>query len=657
MTTPALPPHMMSWLEAPPAEHSLRFSDGHGTWTSYSYKAMAEQVRRNAHRLHREGIGSGDVVLLLGQNTIGFVTSLFGILHAGATPAIVAPVAPDMTVSRLKSVIDSVGPAALLATADHAPILEGVARSIGLRVLAESTDGPMDDSGPEQPEAALIQFSSGSTSDPRGVQIPWSALNTHVFGIHEWLSIDEDSRVVSWLPFYHDMGLVGCLLMPLAIGGSASFMPPQEFIGHPLRWLREISESGGTACAIAAFSLSHILRRVRPEQLEGLDLSSMRSMIIGAERIAPDVLSAFHQLLAPTGLAHDALLPAYGLAEATLAVTGIRPDSDEIHTQLVDTSTLEIGKSVPFHAAESPSAARLVSCGRPLTGIGVDILDADGGPLPEGTFGEIAVRGYSLATGYRKGGLTAFGDRHATGDMGFVVDNELYVVGRAGDSVKQNGRPLFAEDVQVMAAAVSPKPQRTVALLGALSGANAAVIVVEDCTEGEACVVGSSVASRLPGLRVIVLLVPHGTLQRTTSGKPRRRAMWQELVMSDDTASRTVWDSLDPSVRSADRSTANLRISSDAVEERNPLKRADIVEQIRVALCSALGREVTELSETTSLFEDLAVDSSSVLELLLTLEELVGLEIDPEALEPEIFETVGSLADYVESDLAKTTRV
>ncbi|MEU3047360.1 AMP-binding protein [Streptomyces sp. NPDC006984] len=562
MTTSAPTPHMMSWLEAPPPEHSLRFSDGHGTWTSYPYTAMAEQVRRNAHRLHREGIGSGDVVLLLGQNTIGFVTSLYGILHAGATPAIVAPVGPDAMVSRLKSTIDSVRPAALLATADQAPILEGVARPLGCRVLAESTDGPMDDGAPDLPEVALIQFSSGSTSDPRGVQIPWSALNAHVFGIHEWLSIDQDSRVVSWLPFYHDMGLVGCLLMPLAIGGSASFMPPQEFIGAPLRWLREISERGGTACAVAAFSLSHTLRRVQPEQLKGLDLSSMQSVIIGAERIDPDVLSDFHRLLAPSGLAHGALLPAYGMAEATLAVTGIRPDPHKIHTQLVDTDALEIGKPVPFHAADTPSTTRLVSCGTALTGIGVDILDTDGGPLPEGTFGEIAVRGYSLATGYRQGGLTAFGDRHPTGDMGFVVDEELYVVGRAGDSVKQNGRPLFAEDVQAVAAAASPKPQRTVALLGALSGANAAVVVVEDCTADEASAVGRSVATRLPGLRVLVLLVAHGTLRRTTSGKPRRRAMWQELVMSGDTASRTVWDSLDPGApRSADRSAADLGTS------------------------------------------------------------------------------------------------
>ncbi len=559
MTMPAATPHMMSWLEAPPPEHSLHFSDGHGTWTSHPYPAVAEQVRRNARLLHREGIGSGDVVLLLGQNTIGFVTSLYGILHAGATPAIVAPVGLDAMESRLKNVIRSVRPAALLATADHAPLLESAVRPLGCRVLTEAVHGPMDDGAPELPDVALIQFSSGSTGDPRGVQLPWSALNSHVFGIHEWLSIDDDSRALSWLPFYHDMGLVGCLLMPMGHGCSAWYMPPQEFIGHPLRWLRAASESRATACALAAFSLGHMLRRVRPQQLEGLDFSHLRSVIVGAERIDPDVLGEFHRLLAPFGLSHSVLLPAYGMAEATLAVTGVRPDPREVHTQLVDTSDLEIGKPVPVCAADAPSATRLVSCGKPLNGVAVDILDGAGSPLPEGRFGEIAVRGYSLATGYRQEGLTPLGEPFRTGDMGLVVDGELYVVGRAGDSVKVNGRWLFAEDVQRLAAAASPKPQRTVALLGSLSGSNAAVVVLEDCTAEEASAVGGAVAAQLPGLHVVVLLVPHGTLRRTTSGKPKRREMWQELAVSGDMASHLVWDSLAPeAARPASRPAADL---------------------------------------------------------------------------------------------------
>ncbi|MFE2970172.1 AMP-binding protein [Streptomyces sp. NPDC059340] len=549
MTGPTSTPHLLSWLEAPPPDHALRFSDGRRAWHSHPYTAMARQVRRNAHRLRQAGISSGDVVLVLGQNTIGFVTTFYGILHAGATPAIVAPVNPDTMTGRLKHVIDSVSPAAFLATADQVPFLESVAGPLGCQVLAEAPadpGSPMDEGPSRLPEVALIQFSSGSSGEPRAVQIPWAGLNTHVLDLRAWLSLDGDSRSVSWVPFYHDMGLVGCLLLPVTYGCSSSYMSPQEFIGQPLRWLREISDSRGTASAVAAFALDHVLRRVRPEQLAGLDLSSVRSMIVGAERVDPEALDALHQLLAPVGLAHSALLPAYGMAEATLAVTGVRPDAREIHTQLVDTNALAIGKPVPVCAADTPSATRLISCGKPLTEVAVDVLDDEGELLPEGTFGEIAVRGASLAAGYRQGDFVALGDRHRSGDMGFMAGGELYVVGRAGDSVKVNGRWLFAEDVQDMAAAMSPQPRQTVALLGTLSGDGAAVIVVKNCTVEQASEVGRAVVARLPELRTVILRAPRGSLRRTTSGKPKRRAMWQELVMSDDLASHTVWDSLDP---------------------------------------------------------------------------------------------------------------
>ncbi|WP_326705316.1 AMP-binding protein [Streptomyces cyaneofuscatus] len=559
MTAHTAIPHMLSWLEAPPPEHSLRFSDGHGAWSTHSYPEMARQVRRNAFRLRRAGVGRGDVILLLGRNTIGFVTSLYGILHAGATPAIVAPLGPEEMEGRLRKVIAAARPAALLAAADHAPLLESVVRPLGCRVLVEAEDGPMDDGGSELPETALIQFSSGSTGNPRGVRIPWSALNTHLFGIHDWLSFDRNSRAVSWLPFYHDLGLVGCLLMPLALGASSSYMTPQEFIGHPLRWLREISRSGETASAIAAFSLPHLLRRVRPEHMAGLDLSRLRSLVIGAERIDPDALSAFHRLLAPAGLAHGSLLPAYGMAEATLGVTGLRPDAREIHSQLVDMGALEVGKPVPLSAVQDPSTSRLVSSGRPLVGMGADILDADGELLPEGMFGEIAVSGYSLATGYLDGGAAPFGDRFRTGDMGFKIDNELYVVGRAGDSAKVNGRPLFAEDVQALAIAAAPRPQRVVALLGDLRGVSTAVVVMKGSAAADATAVGKAVAAGLPGLRVMALLAPSGAMRPTTSGKPRRKLMWQELMMSGAWESQVVWDSQDPDIGwSADRPAAGL---------------------------------------------------------------------------------------------------
>jgi acyl-CoA synthetase (AMP-forming)/AMP-acid ligase II len=320
-------------------------------------------------------------------------------------------------------------------------------------------------------------------------------------------------------------------------------MPPREFIGAPARWFAEISRSGGTASAIPSFALGHVLRKLRPAHLEGVDLGSMNTLIIGAERVDPEDLEAFHRLLGPFGLRHASLLPAYGMAEATLAVTGVRPDPAGIRTRLVDTESLEPGKPVTFPVGEARLATRLTSCGRPLGGVGVEILDEGGSRLPEGVFGEIAVSGESLAAGYPGREFTPLGERHHTGDMGFTLDGELYVVGRAGDGIKVRGRWLFAEDVQIIAAAASPRPQRTVALLGNLAGRDTVVITIRNCTAGEAAAVGRSVTARLPGLRVTILQVPHGTLRRTTSGKLRRRVMWRNLVTAGDLSAHRVWDS------------------------------------------------------------------------------------------------------------------
>ncbi|MGP4022510.1 AMP-binding protein [Actinomadura sp. 3N407] len=550
---PATPPrceHVLCWLDHPGLDESVHFSDGRGTWTGYSYAALAAGARRNAHLLRTAGIGSGDIVLLIGGNTPGFVMSLFGVLHAGATPSIVAPAVPAELADRLTTIVGTISPAALLAAPEPAPLLDDLLRPLGCRVLAEAPeDAPMDDTAAEPPDVALVQFSSGSTGAPRGVQIPWPTLNAHVRALDDWLSITGASRVVSWMPFFHDMGLVGCLLLPMARGAAAWYLRPEEFIGAPDRWLAEITRVRGTATALPAFAMGHVLRRLRPAQLDKYDLGSLQSLIVGAERVDPDVLDAFHRLLTPLGLPHRALLPAYGMAEATLAVTGIRPSPEKITTRVVDMEALEPGKPVTFAAGDArldddprPSV-RLISCGRPLAGVGVQILDDGGAPLPEGVFGEIAVSGDGLAAGYLERELVPFGDRHRTGDMGFILGGELYVVGRAGDAIKVRGRWLFADDVQTIAAAASPKPQRTVALLGSLSGQDTAVVTVEDCTAEEAAAVGRAVAAKLPGLRVTVLLTPHGTLQRTTSGKPRRRAMWQDLVAAGAPSAHRVWDS------------------------------------------------------------------------------------------------------------------
>jgi acyl-CoA synthetase (AMP-forming)/AMP-acid ligase II len=538
---------ILDWLCDPPADRAIRFSDGCGGWTSTSYAALATKVRQAARQLIDCEVGNGDVALIVAQNSIEFIAMFYGVLYVGATPVTIPLPTPfsglDEYSRWLGNILDTVKPAVILASSDIAAAGAMIAACHGRRLLTETTpDAPVARTSPEMADTGLVQFSSGSSGSPRAVRISRKALNTNVTAISQWLPFGPGDHAVCWVPFYHDMGLVGCLLMPAANAADAWYMRPEEFIRSPLQWLQTIAANAGTASAVPAFSLSHVLRRVRPEQLSGLDLSSLHSLVIGAERVAPATLDDFYQLLKPFGLAHGALLPAYGLAEATLAVTGMRAHGSRIPTRLVNPTALAVGEPIDPSPVPSGLSVEVTSCGRPISGVEVAIVGADKRPLPEGRFGEISIRGDSVATGYLADGRPFEGVLH-TGDMGFMLDGELYVVGRGGDSIKRNGRWVFAEDVEQIAIAASAQRQHTVALLGTVNGHDSAVIVLTGRgAETEAQDVGRTVAARMPGLRVLAIQAPQSRIKRTTSGKTRRRATWRELMMGDSPP-HFIWDS------------------------------------------------------------------------------------------------------------------
>jgi acyl-CoA synthetase (AMP-forming)/AMP-acid ligase II len=538
---------ILDWLSAPPVDRAIRFSDGHGGWTATSYADLATKVRQVAGQLFESGVGTGDVALIIGQNSIEFIAMFYGVLYVGAAPATVPLPTPFSALGEyhrgLAKILEALKPAVILASSDTAAVVGPVAARHGCQVLTQAcSDAPVASVPSQLGSTGFIQFSSGSSGFPRGVRVSRNALNANVAAISRWLPFGPDDRAVCWVPFYHDMGLVGCLLMPAASAADAWYTRPEEFIRSPLQWLRTISAVGGTSSAVPAFALSHILHRVRPQDLNGLDLGSLHALVIGAERVAPAALNDFYQLLRPSGLAHSALLPAYGLAEATLAVTGIRGNRSQIPTRLVNPSALTVGEPIEPPAAPSGPCVEVISCGRPLSGVEVAIVGADERTLPEGTFGEIRVYGESVAAGYL-GDELSFDGVLRTGDMGFMLDGELYVAGRAGDSIKRNGRWIFAEDIEQIAIAACARPQHTVALLGTLNGQDSAVIVLAGRrAESEAQDVGRAVAARMPGLRVLVAIATKTRIERTTSGKPRRRAMWRELVTGASPLDLT-WDS------------------------------------------------------------------------------------------------------------------
>jgi acyl-CoA synthetase (AMP-forming)/AMP-acid ligase II len=405
-----------------------------------------------------------------------------------------------------------------------------------------SASGDPNFSGRRPPALGLLQFTSGSTGTPRGVALGLDHVEANVRAIEAWLEMDSNSSTATWLPFSHDMGLIGTLLTPVATQTMLSVIPPEQFVVKPIRWLECFGKDGANNAACPTFGLGLTARKVKPEDLEGFDFSGWRVLIVGAERVRVKTLEAFSQLLAPRGFSRRAFRPAYGLAEVTLAATG-HGGGDVASMVKVDWTTLRDAEPVRVTERRTlgpvdPDDASdwLVGCGRPLAGVEVEVVEPDATTvLPEGHLGEIVVGGRSLAGAYWTADSrdrTPFADRRfATGDIGFLLDGELYVVGRIGDRLKVRARYVYAEDIEArLVAGSSLRIGRLAVLLGALKGVDSAVLIVEDerddWSEEVLRVLRQATGEEL---QIYLLKAPRGTIERTTSGKPRRRVMWAKL--------------------------------------------------------------------------------------------------------------------------------
>jgi acyl-CoA synthetase (AMP-forming)/AMP-acid ligase II len=366
-------------------------------------------------------------------------------------------------------------------------------------------------------EFALLQFTSGSSGSSRGVLVTNSALRANVSAMREWLQWKPEYPGIAWLPVHHDMGLIGCLINIVTTGCDGWMMQPEDFIRSPLRYLRCISDNKVGLAAMPNFGLAYILRRVRPADLAGLSFGSIRSVILGAERIDPQVLESFDDLLRPHGFHREALKPAYGGAEATLAVTG-----------------LPLGEGWSAVVPEGATDSRIVGCGRPLAGITVSVVDDEGAAVPDRTVGEILVTGTSVATRYvgdpgSASGTALDGGVLRTGDAGFRHEGQLFVVGRLGDGLKVRGRMVFAETLESQLHAMGIPERRVAVLLGHRDGRATGVAVLEKPAPDWEPAAHQVLSEALGDANLLVAQLPRGGLAVTSSGKPRRRVMWSAL--------------------------------------------------------------------------------------------------------------------------------
>lgn len=517
---------LLAWIRRPAAARGIHFSTREGGWQHHSYPELAAGARRAAGRLTAAGVRRDDVVALVLPSGPAFVAAFFGVLLAGAVPAPLAPEAAGRPVAsghqeRLAALLAAARPRLVVGDGVPGARAAGVGTLGVAELLAAGPDGPAPGEV-EHAGTALLQFTSGSTGPARGVRIGWRGLNDNLAAIRDWLGATPGSRWASWLPVHHDMGLVGCLLGPVTAGNDLWLMRPEDFVRRPLEHLRCFGERGASITATPAFGLDHILRKVRPGELDGLDFSALTAMVVGAERIAPGLLDRFEALLAPHGFDRAALLPAYGLAEATLAVTGVRRGGGWRH--------------------QGP----VVGCGTPLPGTRVRIVDEEGRPLPDGAVGEIVVRGPSLGLGHLgdDGAGSRFVDGELrTGDAGFLASGELYVQGRLGDSVKVRGTRVFAEDLEQSLREAGALPRGAAVVLGDDAAGPVAVAVIEDDAAPRDPAAHDRVARLLArgatGARAVVHVVPRGSIPWTSSGKPRRRSLWRAYCAAPPDPNRT----------------------------------------------------------------------------------------------------------------------
>lgn len=519
---------LLAWVAKADTDRGIRFAADGESWDFWSYHRLAALARQIAGGLVDAGVGPGDVVSFVQRSGPSFVGTLFGTMLAGAVPSPIAPpmVFQDSATYRrhLSALLTAARPAVVVTEADLAEAVADIATGSGIRVVTVdallAAGDPVAAPHRKPADLALLQFTSGSSGRARGVRVPFEALEANVAAIQQWLGMNGRRPTASWLPLHHDMGLIGCLITPIVDGSDIWLLSPEEFVHRPLRYLRCFAVHGAELTAMPSFGLQYIARRVRAEALAGLDFSGWRAIIVGAERVAEGALERFHALLAPFGLARRALLPAYGLAEATLAVTGL-PLAEEWATATIEPDTMP---GVP-----------VVGCGRPLAGVTVTVADESGRPLPDGRIGEIVVRGRSVAAGYvapsQSSSLTSLsaGVLH-TGDAGLLRDGQLYVLGRLGDSMKVRARTVFAEDLEAALCAVGVPGHRVAVALGERAGIATAVAVVEHARPEWLPEVHSLLRRGAEGAQVVVLPAPNGTIPRTSSGKPKRRELWRAFL-------------------------------------------------------------------------------------------------------------------------------
>jgi acyl transferase domain-containing protein/acyl-CoA synthetase (AMP-forming)/AMP-acid ligase II/acyl carrier protein len=619
-------------------------ADGETVKQRLTFAELDQQARQIAGLLRDQDV-TGEPVLLLYPPGLDYIAAFFGCLYAGAIAVPAYPPHRNRSLDRLRAVVsDSRARAVLCNDAVRASLTHSFAEAPELHVLRWLPTDPPTVASVEpycEPRVtpdrlAFLQYTSGSTSTPKGVMLTHGNLFHNARLISAGFRLRGDSTSVFWLPLYHDMGLIGGVLQPLQIGRTSYLMAPATFLSSPIRWLRAISQFRATISGGPNFAYDLCVRTVTPEQKAGLDLSAWRVAFNGAEPVYAETLQRFAAAFADCGFRPEAWYPCYGLAEATLLVTGGVADHAPT-TLTVSRVALEQNR---VEVQDEPGSRTLVGCGTALGGQRVGIIHPETlRPCPTDEPGEIWVSGPSVAQGYwqRPGESAATFQAHTvagdgpflrTGDLGFVHGGELYITGRLKDLIILRGRNHYPHDIEQTVERCHPalRPACGAAFAVEADGGGDRLVVVYELDRSSRGVTPDEVIGAIR--RAVteqhelpvdaVLLLRPGSIAKTSSGKIQRQACrsqylegtldvvgsWEapvdDDVQSPDGEARilTPDDSGSPVRRTADeirtwllaRLARKLRVAPDTLDPREPLARYGLDSLTAVQLAGELGQ-------------------------------------------------------------------
>ncbi len=539
-------------------QRGLNFHDARGTLArAYPFAELRDDAIAMARRLIAAGVGPEDRIALVAETGPEFAALFFGTVYAGAWPVpLPLPTSfggRDSYIEQLRVQLASCDPRMLIFPPELAAMAAEAAKLAGTEGIDWSEFQTREATAVALPQAdgqaiAYLQYSSGSTRFPHGVAITHHALLNNLAAHSHGMEIDGTDRCISWLPWYHDMGLVGCFLSPVANQVSTDYLKTEDFARRPLAWLDLISRHDGTALSYSpTFGYDICARRMssQTKASDRFDLSRWRVAGNGADMIRPDVMQAFVDAFADAGFKASAFLPSYGLAEATLAVS-LMPPGEGIRVELVEETQLSGGgESLAANDGPRPQRFRaIVNCGKPVRDMAVEIREEDGTPLPDGAIGKLWCKGPSVMVGY-------FRDDAATeacmsdgwldtGDMAYMSNGYIYIVGRAKDMIIVNGKNHWPQDIEW---AVEQLPGFKAGDIAAFAittpGGEETPAVLVQCRssdDAERQRLREEIRERVrsvTGMNCVIELIPPRTLPRTSSGK-LSRAKARNLYLNGD---------------------------------------------------------------------------------------------------------------------------